>query len=89
MYGNRKFGGEPGSLLLYIIQKFSILSPSFTSHHPNEGAENKKSCKESNYKGNPKCRVPQGRGSQSVVVCVAKYPGGESRQLARAGEASW
>ncbi len=26
------------------------------------------------------CRVRKGTGSQSVVVCVAKYPGGESRQ---------
>ena len=37
------------------------------------------------------CRVCKGTGSQSVVVCVAKYPGGKSWQWVSQGpaEAVW
>ncbi len=31
------------------------------------------------------CRVRKGMGSQSVVVCMAKYPGGESGQVGYVG----
>ena len=32
------------------------------------------------WKEGSDCRVGEGTGSQSVVVCVAKYPGGESQR---------